>query len=363
MDLGLVQRRVALQPGGQVGDVQAPAGRLGGEGVGQGPVGPLVVVAERLAVEGDGHEAAPPAGGGRGPVDQRLAGDRLEGQGVGQPAVVHDEVDPKILLPGMDEAVGDPGVDGMVAVDRRPLPVGHGGQRAAGPPGQGPDGRHLAGGQDREPHALLGQDGQHRPVDRRLRQPHARGGAPEAVAEVGQAPADLGADVALVGQRQDHVVEGLGDGSAPGLGGPDPVVDVGLAALQPRHQRRPDVEGQFLVVVDDGQHPAVGAEDPGEGVGPVALGRDAAVPVVEGRRRRLPGHLLRPGVLPGRLVEVRMDDERGGTHPPWIPRPTGWLLHSGGGYRSGGAESSGSSQTTPSGGRVSASDWSWPCQP
>src|SRR3989442_15136367 len=52
-------------------------------------------------------------------------------------------------------------------------------------------------------------------------------------------------------------------------------------------------------------------DDPGERVGPVGLGRDPLVPVVEGAGRGLPRHLLGPGVLPGRLVEVAVDDELG----------------------------------------------------
>ncbi len=127
------------------------------------------------------------------------------------------------------------------------------------------------------------------------------------MAEVGQAPADLGADVALGGQRQDDVAVGLGQGA--GAVGHDPLEHVGGVALQPRGERGADVERQQPVVVDEGEHPVPLVHHPGPPVGPVALGRDALVPVVRRRRRRLPGHLLGPGVLPWRLVEVPVDDE------------------------------------------------------
>ena len=81
---------------------------------------------------------------------------------------------------------------------------------------EGADGEGLARRQDRRPHALLDQHGEHAVVDRGLRQPHRRRRPAEAGVEVGEAPADLGADVALVGERQDQVVVRLGDGAAGG---------------------------------------------------------------------------------------------------------------------------------------------------
>ena len=156
-------------------------------------------------------------------------------------------------------------------------------------------GDDLPGGEDGEAHALLGQHRQHPLVDGGLRQPHALGFAPEPVAEVGQAPAHLGAQVAVVAQRQDRVLVGLGDApvSRP-VGLDDARVDPRVV-LEPRQQRRPDVERQPPVVVDDGDDAAVVVEDAGSAVGPVALGRDALVPVVEGRRQAADG--LGPGVL------------------------------------------------------------------
>ena len=220
VDLGLVQRRVALQPRGQVGDLQAPPGGLGGQGVGQRPVGPLVVVAEGLAVEGDGHQAAPAAGGGRHPVDQRLAGDRLEGQGVGQAAVVHDEVDARGpsrsgartgrrpgCRPGGRRRSAVQARFGTAASDRLARPAS--GRMAATWPGARIVKPTPSSARTARTDGFTAVSGSHMPG--RL--------PPEPVPEVGQAPADLGADVALVGQRQDHVVAGLGDRPAGAASG------------------------------------------------------------------------------------------------------------------------------------------------
>jgi len=49
-------------------------------------------------------------------------------------------------------------------------------------------------------------------------------------------------------------------------------------------------------------------------IGPVALGGDAFVPIVERFRARFARHLLRPRALARRLVEVPVDDERGPAH-------------------------------------------------
>jgi hypothetical protein len=59
-------------------------------------------------------------------------------------------------------------------------------------------------------HALGGQRLERRGVDRALGQPHALGRAAEAVAEVGQPPAHLGAAIARRAQRHDQVAVGLG---------------------------------------------------------------------------------------------------------------------------------------------------------
>jgi hypothetical protein len=101
------------------------------------------------------------------------------------------------------------------------------------------------------------------------------------------------------------VAVALGDGAARApVGVDEALVDVGVVGAQPRQERGPDVEGHVLEHVDA---PALHFD---LGDRAVALVGDALVPVVERRGRGLLGHLARPGVLPGRLVEVPVDDER-----------------------------------------------------
>ena len=63
--------------------------------------------------------------------------------------------------------------------------------------------------EDGELDALLGQEVEDGAGDGGFGEPHAFGLAAEAVLEVGDAPADLGAGVALVGERHDDVVVDL----------------------------------------------------------------------------------------------------------------------------------------------------------
>ena len=157
----------------------------------------------------------------------------------------------------------------------------------------------LAGGEDREADALLGEHAQHEVVHGRLREPHALGAAAEAVGEVEDPPSHVRADVALVAEREDGVAVGLGDGAAGhAVGIDDAAVHVGVVRLEPRQKRGADVERQLL-------------EGAQLGVGSVALGGDALVPVVERRGPRLLGHDARPGVFARRLVEVPVEHQRG----------------------------------------------------
>ena len=100
--------------------------------------------------------------------------------------------------------------------------------------------RGLAGRQDGEPHALLGEHRERVLVHGRLGQPHPGGLAPEPVTEVGQPPSHLGDLVAAARERQDRVAVGLRDGVAASAGRParpvrrqDRGIDVG--ALRSSH--------------------------------------------------------------------------------------------------------------------------------
>jgi hypothetical protein len=239
-------------------------------------------------------------------VHERLARHAVEAERdvVGEVVVVHDDVDPTSFELGMEPAIRV----GRVHVGARPRVPPVVAERArAG---------DLRRRQQREGDALLHQDAQDCVVDCGLGQPHAFGGPPEAVGEVGQSPAHLGADIALVRERQDRVVVRDGDGGAGGAVRVDhALVDVGVVTFQPREQRRAHVEGQVPVVVDDRGDEAALVHHARPAVRPVALGRDALVPVVPRRRGRLRADFLRPGVLARRLVEVPVHYERRFPHP------------------------------------------------
>ena len=97
-------------------------------------------------------------------------------------------------------------------------------------------------------------------VDRGLRQPHALGLAAEAVLEIARCPRRICVCLSrAVGERHDHVVVGLRDRRAVAgeallalaIGLEDAPVDVRRVRLHPGEQRRPEVEADARVVVDD----------------------------------------------------------------------------------------------------------------
>lgn len=176
----------------------------------------------------------------------------------------------------------------------------------------------LNGGEDGELDAFLGHEVENVAVDGGLGEPHAFGFAAEAVFEVGDAPADLGAGVAFAGERHDDVVVDLRDGGAvaavAGGGGEVGVEDhaVGAGGLfqQPGEQGGAEVEAHPGVVVENADDVVAGVGDARGAVGGVALGGDALVPVVEGGGGFLEFDGFEPGVFTGRLVEVAVDADK-----------------------------------------------------
>ncbi len=263
--------------------------RLVTERVCECAVGELVMMSEGLAVGGDAHRRAVFGSDDDAP-DQLLAGQagEPEGEVVRNGAVVEDDGDRPSTAVRMHPSIRLAPVDRAARLPRR---------------------------KDREPDALLDEDPQHIVVDCSLRKPHTARRTAEAVLEIGQPPADLRPDITLVGERQDHVVVGLRDGATPdSVGFEHALVHLGVVDLEPGQQRRTDVERQMLVVVDDLGHTTVLVEDTRPPVGPVALGGDAFVPVVERGGRRLHRDVFGPRVLPRRLVEVPVDDQPHLTH-------------------------------------------------
>ncbi len=84
-------------------------------------------------------------------------------------------------------------------------------------------------------------------------------------------------------------------------------VDVGAFCFHPGQQGRSEIEADPRVVVDDLLDAAVRIQNPGGGVGRVALGGDPLVPVVIRIGRILQLDRFQPGVFPRRLVEMTMN--------------------------------------------------------
>src|SRR5437867_573068 len=73
---------------------------------------------------------------------------------------------------------------------------------------------------------------------------------------------------------------------------------------QPAEERRPEVEADAAVIVDDPLDRARFIEDPRPGIRPVALGAYPLVPIMKRRRAVLDFDRLQPRVLAGRLVKM-----------------------------------------------------------
>ena len=161
----------------------------------------------------------------------------------------------------------------------------------------------LPRGEDRRPDPGVRQRGQRREVHRGLGQPHRRRPASEPHLEVAGAPQDLRPPVVRGRERQDRVVEGLGD--------PGPAA-LAVGRREPREhlrRRRREVAGERRAHVprDVGGRPALRDRA-------VALLGDPRVPVAERRGRGVLGHAARERVDPAGLVEVGVDNEPAARH-------------------------------------------------
>ena len=221
--------------------------------VGQGQVGELLVVAVQLAVGCRQHQPPPgwPSSGPPRPRPRprtiRCCGWRCR-RPARATAARRTPPGPATAAVAVHEAVGPAGVHG-VAVDRLP-----------GAPRR-PHGGDLLGRQDGVLQAGVDQRLQRARIGGGLGQPHALGLAPEAALEVGQAPLDLGAQIAGVQQRGDGVAPHLGHAAPraqpPGLllvPGAHPRQGGGVLPLDEAGQGGADVERQVGVVVDQLPH-------------------------------------------------------------------------------------------------------------
>ena len=176
--------------------------------------------------------------------------------------------------------------------------------------------------QNREQNPRLGQHFERGNVHGGLRQPHSFRLSAETFFEIANAPLHLRAAIAIVCQRQDHVVVGLGDRravsaealAAHAVGVENRRVRRRRVFLKPAEKRRSEVETDRRVVVDDLHDAVVRVENARRCVRLVALGCDPLVPVVVRRGGVLRLHRLEPRVLPRRLVKMSVNADEASAH-------------------------------------------------
>ncbi len=138
--------------------------------------------------------------------------------------------------------------------------------------------------------------------------------------EVGDTPFHLGYPVGLVAKGQDGMVIGLRDGvtvppvafEAVAVRLQDALVGMGMVFFHPGKECRAEIKAEGLVTIDNAfDSVRLGVEYPGEGVRPVAFVVNPVVPIGKGFGVGLVVDNSRPGVFPGWLVEMSVDNESG----------------------------------------------------
>src|SRR5579875_560504 len=180
------------------------------------------------------------------------------------------------------------------------------------------DPRSLMRRQDRVSHPGVDQRAQSGVVACGLGQPHRLGLTTEVMVERNDAPRYLGLEVAPIAERQDRMIVRLSDRvavamarvEAHAVGGADARPGPGMRPLKPAHQRWPEVEAYRPIVVDDAVNRAPVVEDPREGVGSIAFGINAFIPVMKGAGAILGIERSSPRILARRLIKMTMNDDR-----------------------------------------------------
>ncbi len=175
--------------------------------------------------------------------------------------------------------------------------------------------RALMRREQHESDAVLREQFEGLRVDGGFRKPHAFRFTPEAIAKVGNAPANLRDAIAGRGQRQDEVVVDLRHGRAVAgvtflaakIGVDDGFMHLRRVLLQPGEQRGPEVEAHPGIVVEDADDLVLLIDDAGRAIGRVALRGDALVPVVPRGCGILRLDGLEPRILARWLIEVAVD--------------------------------------------------------
>ncbi|SPF47440.1 hypothetical protein SBDP1_650007 [Syntrophobacter sp. SbD1] len=162
---------------------------------------------------------------------------------------------------------------------------------------------------------MLCHDVQALKIYRRLREPQSFGLASKAILKIFYSPENLRVLVATVGQRQDHVIVGLGQSismtreflQAPPVGLQNCLIRFSGIPLHPEQDRWTEVEAYTGIIIHQLGYPPFRIPDSRHGVCRVAFGRNPLVPVVVGERGILDLDGLQPGAFPWRLIKMSMD--------------------------------------------------------
>src|SRR5258706_6288974 len=85
-------------------------------------------------------------------------------------------------------------------------------------------------------------------------------------------------------------------------------------SLQPRQQRRPEVEAHLSIVADKLDDLPFPVEDPRDRIRRVTFGGDSLIPIVIWSGRVLDLDVFEPGVFARRLIEVAVDADEAVWH-------------------------------------------------
>ncbi len=164
--------------------------------------------------------------------------------------------------------------------------------------------------------AFFNQCVHHSIVARSLRQPHRLSFTSETKPKIGEAPTNLGPQIAFIAQWQNRVAVRLRDRVAVTvvfhralpIGVENSVVGFRMLLLKPTQERRPKIETDVLVVIDRARLARRRIRNCRRRVWLITLGVNSLIPVMKRRRAGLFFDDSRPRVFARRLIEMSVDN-------------------------------------------------------
>jgi hypothetical protein len=94
----------------------------------------------------------------------------------------------------------------------------------------------------------------------------------------------------------------------------NPLIGERKVFFEPPEEGGTEIEADMRIVIDDVQDLPVTINDSGMGIRPVAFGSDPLVPVMIWRSALFPFDDIEPGALPGGLIEMAVNGDKGIFH-------------------------------------------------